>query len=138
MHHNPLVQQMLEAFGKAGYRLALDDFGTGYSSLSYLHKFPVDIIKIDQSFIRSLTEDGEIARKKSRMLVEGINAISHQMNCTVVAEGVEKAEQRDILAEIGVDSGQGYLFSRPVPVGDIIDKYAHRSNRMTVAKHLAS
>jgi diguanylate cyclase (GGDEF)-like protein/PAS domain S-box-containing protein len=138
MHHNPLVQQILEAFGKAGYRLALDDFGTGYSSLSYLHRFPVDIIKIDQSFIRSLTEDGELSRKKSRMLVEGINTISHQMNCMVVAEGVEKAEQRDILADMGVDAGQGYLFSRPVPVSGIIEKYASRPGRPVISKQYAS
>jgi predicted signal transduction protein with EAL and GGDEF domain len=138
MHHNPLVQQILEAFGNAGYRLALDDFGTGYSSLSYLHRFPVDIVKIDQSFIRSLTEDGEMARKKSRMLVEGINTISHQMNCLVVAEGVEKAEQRDILADMGVDAGQGYLFSRPVPVSGIIEKYASRSGRPVISKQYVS
>jgi EAL domain-containing protein (putative c-di-GMP-specific phosphodiesterase class I) len=138
MHHNPLVQQILEGFARAGYRLALDDFGTGYSSLSYLHRFPVDIIKIDQSFIRSLTEDGEIGRKKSRMLVEGINTISHQMNCLVVAEGVEKAEQRDILADMGVDAGQGYLFSRPVPLSGIIEKYAARAGRPIISKQYAS
>ena len=138
MLHNPLVQQILEAFGKAGYRLALDDFGTGYSSLSYLHKFPVDIIKIDQSFIRSLTEDGEVARKKSRMLVEGITTISHQMNCLVVAEGVEKAEQRDILTDMGVDAGQGYLFSRPVPIADIIEKHTARLGQPFASRQYAS
>jgi EAL domain-containing protein (putative c-di-GMP-specific phosphodiesterase class I) len=138
MHHNPLVQQILDAFGESGYRLALDDFGTGYSSLSYLHRFPVDIVKIDQSFVRSLTEDGETVRRKSRMLVEGINAISHQMNCMVVAEGVEKAEQRDILANMGVDAGQGYLFSRAVPVSDIIEKYASTSAAPVASKQYAS
>lgn len=138
MHHNPLIQQMLEGFGEAGYRLALDDFGTGYSSLSYLHRFPVDIIKIDQSFIRSLTEDGELACKKSRMLVEGINTIAHQMNCLVVAEGVEKIEQRDLLAGMGVDAGQGYLFSRPEPIDAIVEKYAPRSGRPIAAKQYAS
>lgn len=138
MHHNPLIQQIIEAFGKAGYRVALDDFGTGYSSLSYLHKFPVDIIKIDQSFVRSLTEDGELARKKSRMLVEGINTISHQMNCLVVAEGIEKAEQQDMLAQMGVDAGQGYLFSRPMPSRDIIEKYAFPEGRIPAAKQFVS
>ncbi len=138
MHHNPLIQQMLEGFGKAGYRLALDDFGTGHCGFNYLKTLPIDIIKIDQSFIRSLTEDGEIARKKSRMLVEGINTISHQMNCTVVAEGVEKAEQRDILADMGVDAGQGYLFSRPMPVDDIVEKYVLRVGRPAISKQYAS
>ncbi|MDB5550840.1 MAG: diguanylate cyclase domain protein [Rhizobium sp.] len=124
MHHNPAIQQVLEAMCKAGFRIALDDFGTGYSSLSYLNRFPVDIVKIDQSFIRSMTEDDEASRRKSRMLVEGIKTISHQMNCIVVAEGIEKQEQRDALAAMGVDAGQGYFFSRPLPALEIIAKYS--------------
>ena len=124
MHHNPVIQQVLEALSKSGFRIALDDFGTGYSSLSYLNRFPVDIVKIDQSFIRSMTEDDEASRKKSRMLVEGIKTISHQMNCIVVAEGIETQEQRDALAAMGVDAGQGYFFSRPLPALEIIAKYA--------------
>jgi diguanylate cyclase (GGDEF)-like protein/PAS domain S-box-containing protein len=124
MHHNPVIQQVLEALCKSGFRIALDDFGTGYSSLSYLNRFPVDIVKIDQSFIRSMTEDDETSRRKSRMLVEGIKTISHQMNCIVVAEGIEKQEQRDALAAMGVDAGQGYFFSRPLPALEIIAKYA--------------
>ncbi|WP_374990039.1 putative bifunctional diguanylate cyclase/phosphodiesterase [Rhizobium sp. TH2] len=128
MHHNPVIQQVLEALCKSGFRIALDDFGTGYSSLSYLNRFPVDIVKIDQSFIRSLTEDDETSRRKSRMLVEGIKTISHQMNCIVVAEGIEKQEQRDALAAMGVDAGQGYFFSRPLPALEIIAKYATLGN----------
>jgi diguanylate cyclase (GGDEF)-like protein/PAS domain S-box-containing protein len=124
MHHNPVIQQVLEALCKSGFRIALDDFGTGYSSLSYLNRFPVDIVKIDQSFIRSMTEDDEASRRKSRMLVEGIKTISHQMNCIVVAEGIETQEQRDALAAMGVDAGQGYFFSRPLPALEIIAKYA--------------
>ncbi|WP_436015090.1 putative bifunctional diguanylate cyclase/phosphodiesterase [Rhizobium sp. LjRoot254] len=124
MHHNPVIQQVLEALCKSGFRIALDDFGTGYSSLSYLNRFPVDIVKIDQSFIRSMTEDDETSRRKSRMLVEGIKTISHQMNCIVVAEGIEKQEQHDALAAMGVDAGQGYFFSRPLPALEIIAKYA--------------
>jgi diguanylate cyclase (GGDEF)-like protein/PAS domain S-box-containing protein len=124
MHHNPVIQQVLEALCKSGFRIALDDFGTGYSSLSYLNRFPVDIVKIDQSFVRSMTEDDETSRRKSRMLVEGIKTISHQMNCIVVAEGIEKQEQRDALTAMGVDAGQGYFFSRPLPALEIIAKYA--------------
>jgi diguanylate cyclase (GGDEF)-like protein/PAS domain S-box-containing protein len=138
MNHNPIVQQILEAFAMSGYRLALDDFGTGYSSLSYLHRFPVDIVKIDQSFIRSLTEDAATGREKSRMLVEGIKTISHQMNCLVVAEGIEKPEQRDILAAMGVDAGQGYLFSRPLPGNEIIEKYASQADRPAKKQKYAS
>jgi diguanylate cyclase (GGDEF)-like protein/PAS domain S-box-containing protein len=124
MHHNPVIEDVLRAFSEAGYRLALDDFGTGYSSLSYLHRFPVDIVKIDQSFTRSLTDEDPVARRKSLMLVEGIATISHQMKCVVVAEGVESEEQRVILAKMGIDAGQGYLFSRPQPVDRIVAMFA--------------
>jgi diguanylate cyclase (GGDEF)-like protein/PAS domain S-box-containing protein len=123
MHHNPAIQKILAAFGGNGYRLALDDFGTGYSSLSYLHKFPVDIVKIDQSFIRSLTDEEDVVRQKSRMLVEGITAISQRMNCLVVAEGIETAEQRDLLKAIGVNAGQGYHLGRPMPGDAILEKF---------------
>lgn len=127
MHHDPVIQQVLEAMTSSGFRIALDDFGTGYSSLSYLSRFQVDIVKIDQSFIRALTGDDKTARRKSRMLVEGIKTISHQMGCTVVAEGVETGEQRDELRAIGIDAGQGYLFSRPVPASEITARFApHR------------
>ena len=123
MHNDPVIHQVLEAMTSAGFRIALDDFGTGYSSLSYLNRFQVDIVKIDQSFIRSMTGDDETASRKSRMLVEGIKTISHQMGCVVVAEGVETEEQREKLQAIGVDAGQGYLFSRPVPATEIISRF---------------
>lgn len=121
LHDNPQIRTILDEFSRYGYRLALDDFGTGYSSLSYLNRFPVDIVKIDQSFIRSLTEDEPELRHKSRMLVEGITAISHKMECTVVAEGIETDEQRRILEEFGVDYGQGYHFARPQPLPKLIE-----------------
>jgi diguanylate cyclase (GGDEF)-like protein/PAS domain S-box-containing protein len=126
MNHDPVIQQTLEAMSSSGFRIALDDFGTGYSSLSYLSRFQVDIVKIDQSFICSLTGADESARRKSRMLVEGINTISHQMGCVVVAEGVETQQQRDELQAIGVDAGQGYLFGRPVPAVMIAARYARQ------------
>ena len=129
MHNDPVIQQVLEAMTSSGFRIALDDFGTGYSSLSYLNRFPVDIVKIDQSFIRSMTGGDETARHKSRMLVEGIKTISHQMGCVVVAEGVETEEQRDKLHAIGVDAAQGYLFSRPVPATEIIARFANQAVR---------
>jgi diguanylate cyclase (GGDEF)-like protein/PAS domain S-box-containing protein len=120
LHDNPQILTILDEFNRFGYRLALDDFGTGYSSLSYLNRFPVDIVKIDQSFIRALADENQELRHKSRMLVEGITAISHKMQCTVVAEGIETDEQRRILADFGVDYGQGYFFARPQAVGTLI------------------
>ncbi len=121
LHDNPQILTILDEFNRYGYRLALDDFGTGYSSLSYLNRFPVDIVKIDQSFIRSLTDESPELRHKSSMLVEGITAISHKMECTVVAEGIETDEQRRILADFGVDYGQGYFFARPQAIATLID-----------------
>jgi EAL domain-containing protein (putative c-di-GMP-specific phosphodiesterase class I) len=121
LHDNPQILTILDEFNRFGYRLALDDFGTGYSSLSYLNRFPVDIVKIDQSFIRALSDENPELRHKSRMLVEGITAISHKMQCTVVAEGIETDEQRRILADFGVDYGQGYFFARPQAIATLID-----------------
>ena len=122
MHDNPEIRTILNEIHDFGCRIALDDFGTGYSSLSYLSRFPVDIVKIDQSFIRSLGEPaGEIGRKNT-MLVEGIRAISHQMNCRVVAEGVETAQQRSILMEMGIDYAQGYYFSKPLEISELLSQ----------------
>ncbi len=121
LHDNPQIRTILDEFAGFGCRIALDDFGTGYSSLSYLNRFPVDIVKIDQSFVHSLSADSPELRHKSRMLVEGITAISHKMECSVVAEGVETETQRDALKQFGVDAGQGYLFARPQPVQHLID-----------------
>jgi diguanylate cyclase (GGDEF)-like protein len=94
----------------SGMRVSIDDFGTGYSSLSYLHKFQLDALKIDQSFVRNLlTEPG------AKALSESIIVMGHKLGLKVVAEGVETAEQRDFLIAAGCDSAQGYLFSRPLP-----------------------
>lgn len=122
LHDNPSIQTILRKIVNFGCRIALDDFGTGYSSLSYLSRFMVNIVKIDQSFIRSMTGDAEETRERSRMLIEGITAISHKMKCTVVAEGIETDEQRLQLQAIGVDYGQGYLFDRPLSFEQLRDR----------------
>lgn len=122
MLDSPVVQEVLDALSELGCRIALDDFGTGYSSLSYLNRFPVDIVKIDQSFTRSLSSDQPDVRRKSRMLVEGIRTISHQMGCAVVAEGIETTEQWDILQAMDIEFGQGYLLSRPLPLAALLEK----------------
>jgi len=92
-----------------GISLALDDFGTGHSSLSYLKKFPIDILKIDKSFI----DDMELADVNKR-IVKSIIELSHHLNLKVVAEGVESKSQLDMLASIGCDSMQGYFYSKPL------------------------
>ena len=99
----------LRALKALGVRLAIDDFGTGYSSLSYLRQFPIDILKIDRSFVTSL--DGT---KDSAALVRSILDLSRTLRLGTVAEGVEVAEQRDVLRGLGAEHAQGYLFARPM------------------------
>jgi EAL domain-containing protein (putative c-di-GMP-specific phosphodiesterase class I) len=96
-----------------GIRLAIDDFGTGYSSLAYLHRFPVDILKIDSAFINRLNET-----HRDFELVRNILQIGRSLRMATVAEGIETEEQRQMLCELGCEFGQGYLFARPMPAGD--------------------
>lgn len=101
---------ILQELRERGIGLSLDDFGTGYSSLSYLHRFPLDILKIDRSFISRMMRAPEALR-----LVRSIIDLAHDLGLTVVAEGVEAAEESERLRELGCDQAQGYFFSRPVP-----------------------
>lgn len=104
------VSQSLLGCRDAGIQVAIDDFGTGYSSLAYLKKFDIDYLKIDQSFIRSLTPD-----TTGLALPEAIIVMAHKLGLKVIAEGVETELQRDLLISIGCDYAQGYLFARPMP-----------------------
>jgi EAL domain-containing protein (putative c-di-GMP-specific phosphodiesterase class I) len=107
------AQQILRQLKDLGVDLSLDDFGTGYSSLIYLCKFPFDHLKIDRTFIRNI--DLETSGKA---LLKGIIDISHTLNLTAVAEGVETQEQLETLIDYGCDILQGYLFSKPLPAED--------------------
>lgn len=101
------IEQKLRIISQMGYRIAIDDFGTGYSNLSYISQFPLDCLKIDQSFINRLPKSGPI--------ISLILTLAKQIGATVVAEGIETKEQLDWLIEQGCDQGQGYFLSRPVP-----------------------
>jgi EAL domain-containing protein (putative c-di-GMP-specific phosphodiesterase class I) len=101
---------VLEAVKRMGVRLAIDDFGVGYSSLTHLKRFPIDTLKVDRSFIRDIPQDPE-----DKAIAEAIIAMGKSLNLTVVAEGVETAEQHGFLREHACDEMQGYYFSKPVP-----------------------
>ncbi|MEH6576323.1 MAG: EAL domain-containing protein [Amphritea sp.] len=111
MEDSPVVRDKLLGFRDAFMEVALDDFGTGYSSLSYLKRFHIDYLKIDRSFVSNLTSDSN-----DMALCEAIILMAHKLGIKVVAEGVETQEQSDLLTAAGCDYGQGYLYSKPVPV----------------------
>jgi predicted signal transduction protein with EAL and GGDEF domain len=104
---------VLRGLKELGVRIAIDDFGTGYSSLSYLRNFPIDTLKIDASFIRSLAEDSG-----SLEIASAVIALAHSLDIRVVAEGVEREAQWQLLRAQGCDQVQGYLFSAPLPASD--------------------
>ncbi len=107
------VTDTLQTIKRMGVQLALDDFGTGYSSLSYLHRFPLDELKIDRSFLANCDTGGA-----SSTLTAAIIAMGHRLGLRVVAEGVETPGQLAFVRAEGCDQYQGYLFSRPLPAGD--------------------
>lgn len=110
------VTRIIENCKKIGVCFALDDFGTGYSSLSYLSNLPVDVLKIDQSFVRNLTSS-----RGDHAIVLGVIALSKVFNLRTVAEGIETAAHFHTLLEMGCDIGQGYVIARPMPAAALID-----------------
>jgi diguanylate cyclase (GGDEF)-like protein/PAS domain S-box-containing protein len=109
MEDAEVASKMLKQLRALGVQISIDDFGTGYSSLSYLHHFPIDILKVDRSFVGRMTDSGgnaEIART--------IISLAHTMGMKVVAEGIEQGYQKEHLKNLGCEYGQGYLFSKPI------------------------
>ncbi|WP_455211579.1 EAL domain-containing response regulator [Kaarinaea lacus] len=119
-----------------GIRLAVDDFGTGYSSLSYLKKFPLDVLKIDRSFISDLAHDLDDAA-----IVDSIIAMAHRLNLKVIAEGIENQGQIDFLQNHECDIGQGFYYSKPMPAEHLthllIEEQSSLLERMTPQGHCA-
>jgi len=108
----------LRSLKRMGVRIAIDDFGTGYSSLSYLRRFPIDVLKIDRSFIKELPDDTD-----SLNIVRTVAALAQALKIDVVAEGVETEAQFQLLSDEGIGRMQGYYFSRPLPVADFTRQF---------------
>ncbi|QRM20288.1 EAL domain-containing protein [Dechloromonas sp. TW-R-39-2] len=114
MHDAEIHLGTLSSLNRMGVELSLDDFGTGYSSLAYLKRFPVGKLKIDRSFIRDLENDPD-----DRAIASTIISMGRNLRLTVLAEGVENAQQLALLRDMGCDMAQGYYFSRPLPAGEM-------------------
>ncbi|MDR3734560.1 MAG: EAL domain-containing protein [Acidobacteriaceae bacterium] len=110
MKHAEFTAEILQTVRERGVQVALDDFGTGYSSLSYLRKFPLDSLKIDQSFVRQLT-----TTPSDTTIVSAIISMGRSLHLRIVAEGVETAEEKEFLQAQECDEAQGYYFGRPMP-----------------------
>ena len=111
IEHN---RNQLGRLHELGVNLAIDDFGVGYSSLGYLRDFPVDLLKIDRSFITSVTE-----RHDDSVITRAVINLAHNLGIRVIAEGVETEEQLDFLRQHGCNLVQGYLISRPIPAVEL-------------------
>ena len=111
---NARAVRVLDAVQSRGIRLAIDDFGTGYSSMSLMKQFPIDTIKIDRSFVRDLPRDSE-----DQAITQAIISMGKALGMTVIAEGVETAEQQAFLRNHFCDEMQGYLFSKPLPAQEL-------------------
>jgi diguanylate cyclase (GGDEF)-like protein/PAS domain S-box-containing protein len=108
------VERALNALSAAGVGIALDDFGTGYASLSHLKQFPVDVIKIDRSFVRDIEADpGDAA------IIDAVVSLGRSLGIRIVAEGIETDRQHDFLHSLGCDYGQGYLYGKAAPAADV-------------------
>ena len=114
MHDVALAVSQLHDMKALGVQLSIDDFGTGYSSFAYLRTFPIDVLKIDRSFVGDVASDADDAA-----IVVSIIALAHNLKLRVVAEGVETAAQLDYLRRHGCDEAQGYYFSHPLPVDEV-------------------
>ncbi|HYW49974.1 MAG TPA: EAL domain-containing protein [Gemmatimonadaceae bacterium] len=128
MRDSAMALERLRALKSLGVQLAIDDFGTGYSSLAYLREFPVDILKIDKSFIDSMSDAGN-----ESVIANAIVSLGESLSLRTVAEGIEDVTQLRRLAELGCQHGQGYLFARPLSANDISSRLKNAERGAEVA-----
>ena len=125
MNQPAQAKETLDLCRKAGMGISIDDFGTGYSSLSYLHAFPINTLKIDQSFVRDMHEN-----KNSQALVKSIITLGKNLDMAIVAEGVESIEEGKLLKSMGCDYAQGYYFAKPMSEEAIIESVSNWNDDM--------
>ncbi|HEV7609451.1 MAG TPA: EAL domain-containing protein [Steroidobacteraceae bacterium] len=131
LENSSRLERTFQELKRIGVRLALDDFGTGYSSLAYLHRFPIDILKIDRSFVERLAGEGEGAGGVDAVaLARAILSLADALGLDTVAEGIEHDAQRDTLLELGCKTGQGYSFGKAMPVEEVLDAAVTRRRSM--------
>jgi len=121
MHNAESTIETLRALKRLGVRISIDDFGTGYSSLSYLRQFPIDVLKIDRSFVRDVDDNPEVGT-----LVSTVIAMGRTLGLGVIAEGVEREGQLSVLRRLECERAQGFLFSPPISQGELAALLRHR------------
>jgi len=122
---NETVLANFEGLKRIGIKFSLDDFGTGFSSLGYLRHFPIDVLKVDRTFIHGLPDDADNAA-----IVTTIVALANSLNLKVVAKGVETDDQASFLRQLGCHQAQGFLFSRPLPPDEFLSLVLEKRNML--------
>jgi EAL domain-containing protein (putative c-di-GMP-specific phosphodiesterase class I) len=123
----PLIRERIEQLKRLGVRVAIDDFGTGYSSLAYLREIPVDILKIDQSFIKPLGTDPQAVA-----LLRSIIAIADALKLDIIVEGVETPTHVEILTGLGCEVAQGFHFAHPQPASIVVEQLTPTRHPITI------
>ncbi|MDH5711071.1 MAG: EAL domain-containing protein [Gammaproteobacteria bacterium] len=122
MSNPELAESCLNKLKAAGFSIAIDDFGTGYSSFSYLHRFPIDTLKIDRSFVNAM-----FSNERSKEIVRTLSLLAKNLNMKTIAEGIEEKNESQQLDTFGCDYGQGYRYSKPVPKDQFLALLKHKS-----------
>ncbi len=127
--HVEMLPKVFVDLKKCGFRIAMDDFGSGYSSLNMLKDFPIDVMKLDKEFLHSRTAMSTPNQERTTIILDSLLALAKELNITIVAEGIEFKHQAMFLKRNGCDFGQGYLFSKPIPVAEF-DRFLKLKNKI--------